>query len=82
VATVEDFLRQFPDLRIVNVDYTVAREAARVRALTGLPTPDSLVLSTAIIANADTVVGNGERWRTALEKIGGCLALCLLADHA
>lgn len=82
LGTAEAFLRRFPNLAIVPVDYAVAREAARVRARTRLPTADSIVLATAIASAAGAVVGNDERWRAAIDKLDLSLELCVLADHA
>ncbi len=81
VGVVETFLTQFPNLIVVPVDYAVAREAARVRGTTGLSTADSLIIATALIKRADVVVGNDERWRSALAQVGGSTVLCLLANH-
>lgn len=81
VATVEDFLRNLPNLTVVPVDYAVAREGARIRALTGLRTADALVMATAGVSGADVLVGNDERWKSAVDKLGGPFALCLLSDH-
>ena len=58
IATVEDFLRNFPNLSIVPVDYAVAREAARIRALTGLRTADALEMATAGVSDAGVLVGD------------------------
>lgn len=80
IATVEDFLRNFPNLSIVPVDYAVAREAARIRALTGLRTADALVMATAGVSGAGVLVGNDERWKSAADRLGRPFALCLLSD--
>ena len=80
IATVEDFLRNFSNLTIVPVDYPVAREAARIRALTGLRTADALVMATAGVSGAGVLVGNDERWKSAVDKLGRPFALCLLSD--
>ena len=53
VATVEGFFGHFADIRIVDVTYDVAREAARLRAATDLPMPDSLIVASAVIDGAD-----------------------------
>ena len=82
IATAETFLTMFPNLEVVAVDFRIAREAARVRALTGLATPDCLVIATATATNADVIVGNDDHWRAALAKLGDPLRVCLLADHA
>lgn len=82
VGPVEAFLTQFPNLVVVPVDYAVAREAARVRGATGLSTADSLVVATALIKRADVLVGNDDRWRSALAQLSGTTVLYLLADHS
>lgn len=75
IGTVETFLRHFPNLRIRDVDYDIAREAARVRALTGLKTPDAIVLATALTERIDTIVANDDRWQTAIARLGATLTL-------
>jgi predicted nucleic acid-binding protein len=80
ISTVEDFLRNFSNLTIAPVDYAVAREASRIRALTGLRTADALVMATASVSGAGALVGNDERWKSAVDKLGNPFALCLLSD--
>ena len=82
IPTVEDFLQHFPNLGIVTIDYSVAREAARVRARTGLRTADALVLATAIVSEGDAVVGNDEHWNAAVDKLGNPFAYCYLAAYS
>ena len=62
IRLVEDFLLQFPNLRVDAVTVGVAREAARIRAATAAPTPDALILATAVEASASIVVGNDASW--------------------
>lgn len=80
IATVEDFLRNFPNVTIVPVDYSVAREAALIRAMTGLRTADAIVMATAGVYGAGVLVGNDERWKSAVDRLGTRFALCLLSD--
>ena len=80
-STVEDFLRNFPNLTIVPIDYAVSREAARIRAVTGLRTADALVMATAVVSSALVVVGNDDRWKSAVDRLGTPFALCLLSDY-
>ena len=81
VDTAVAFLAHFPNLRVVAVDFDVAREAARVRSRTGLRTPDALVLATALMIDAHAIVANDARWRTALAALGTDLQLCHLDGH-
>ena len=80
-SIVEDFLRNFPNLAIVPIDYAVSREAARIRALTGLRTADALVMATAVVSGALVMVGNDERWKSSVDRLGTPFALCLLSDY-
>ncbi len=50
VAVAEAFLQQFAELDLVEMDYAIAREAARIRASTDLRMPDALILSSATTA--------------------------------
>ncbi len=63
VATAGTFLRHFPNLRVRPIDIAVATEAARVRALTGLRTPDALVIATALADGITTVVTSDGGWQ-------------------
>jgi predicted nucleic acid-binding protein len=82
VATAEGFLRHFAEIRLVEVSYDIAREAARIRAATGMRTPDALIIATALIAEVDILVTNDRSWRSAAEAIAPSLGICLLSDLA
>lgn len=62
VAIAEGFLRHFADIRIVPVDYEVAREGARIRASTNLPMPDALIIASARVVDADVLVTGDRTW--------------------
>ena len=81
IALIEAFLGHFANLRLEPVSFGVAREAARIRAATALRTPDALILGTAVVAGAGSVVTNDDRWQTAIETAGLRLTLCQLDDH-
>ncbi|WP_325176785.1 type II toxin-antitoxin system VapC family toxin [Paenibacillus alkalitolerans] len=51
----------FPNLSVVSVDTIVAERAAFLRGKYGMKTPDALVISCAIIAQADVFVTNDVR---------------------
>ncbi len=70
-------LLNFPHLTIWDVTVDIAREAAQLRAHTGLPMPDALILATATVANADAVITNDKRWR---KKVPEC-AILILDDY-
>jgi predicted nucleic acid-binding protein len=79
IATAEGFLRHFAEIRLVNVDYAIAREAARIRAATGLRTPDALIVATALVTEADILVTNDQEWKAAIDAVGLGLRLHLLS---
>lgn len=66
VATAQTFLTHFANLHVRAIDADLGAEAARVRALTGLRTPDALVIATALVEGIPTVVSADDRWRGAL----------------
>ena len=80
VATAEGFLRHFAEIRLVEVSYDIAREAARIRAITGIRAPDALIIATALITGADILVTNDRSWLLRPEVIAPGLAILLLAD--
>ena len=63
----EIYLLHFPNLTILPLDIQVAREAAQIRADTGLPMPDAAILAAARVAGADAVITNDKRWRAKLD---------------
>ncbi|OGN87600.1 MAG: hypothetical protein A2X23_02440 [Chloroflexi bacterium GWC2_73_18] len=81
VSLAESFLGHFPNLAIAVVTYEVAREAARIRAATGLRTPDALILATAVVSGIELVVANDDRWRVAIEAAAPSLTLVHLEAH-
>lgn len=69
VATAEGFLRHFSGLSIVTVTYQVAREAASLRAPTGLAMPDALIIASARTAGIDLIVTGDRSWRSRLAAV-------------
>ena len=80
VATAEGFLRHFAEIRLVEVTYDIAREAARIRATTGIRAPDALIIATAVISQVDVLVTNNRSWHDRSDTIAPGLTICLLAD--
>ena len=80
VATAEGFLRHFAEIGLVAVTYDIAREAARIRAVAGLRTPDALIIATAVVAGTDILVTNDRSWRTVAETVAPDLRVCILSD--
>lgn len=80
VAVAEGFLRHFAEIRLIEVGYEIAREAARVRAATGMRTPDALILATALVAPVDILVTNDRASAARAEAVAPGLRLCVLSD--
>jgi predicted nucleic acid-binding protein len=67
---VEDFLAHFPNLRVEPITVEIARLGARIRAATAAPTPDALILATAVAGSAGIAVGNDAGWPGIAERAG------------
>jgi predicted nucleic acid-binding protein len=78
VARVEAFLRHFGEIRLIDVDYEVAREAARIRALTNLRMPDALIVASAVVSGGDIIVTNDEAWTAAVAAVAPQLSVCVI----
>ena len=69
VELMHRFLRRVPNLRIIDVDFEVALQAANIRALTRLALPDALIIATAILSGCQAIVTNDERWSRRLAPL-------------
>ncbi len=58
----ELYLTRFPNLEILPLDASLARETAWVRGATGLRTPDAIQVAAARLAGAGALVTNDRRW--------------------
>lgn len=81
IELVDAFLRHFAGLRVEPVSYEIAREAARIRAVTALRTPDATILATAAVTGARSVVTNDGRWASAIDGADLEVSLCRLDQH-
>lgn len=79
VGVVQGFLR-FYGIRLVDVTYEIAREAARIRAVTALPMPDAIVIGSAIDLAADVVVTNDHRWPSSIPTAGEPLRVIRMSE--
>ena len=62
------------------MSYEIAREAARIRSVTELRTPDALIIATAVVTAADIVVSNDLSWQAAIQAAGSGLRVHRLGD--
>jgi len=80
IAIAEGFLRHFAEIRLVDVSYDIAREAARVRAATGMRAPDALIFATALVTGVDILVTNDRSWAAEAEAIAPDLRIFVLTE--
>lgn len=59
---VQAFLNDFPGIDVVPVLRPIAQEAAKLRAGSGLPLPDALIIATAKVSGCEAIVGNDLTW--------------------
>lgn len=78
IGAVEGFLRFFGSIRLVDVTYAIAREAARIRATIGLSIPDAIVIATAIAKGAGVLATNDRQWPTSVDTTTGALSVVRL----
>lgn len=62
-----DFLNQYENLTIINVDRIIAEEAAELRARYNLRTPDAIHVATAIVERAAVFITNDNRLKQVKE---------------
>jgi predicted nucleic acid-binding protein len=82
VDGVIGFLDSLDQLQIRSADFLVAAEAARVRAETGVPLPDALVIATAVLTSSDVLVTNDRRLADASRKAVPELRVVILSEVA
>lgn len=62
-ARIEHALRALPGTLVADLTWAIAARAARMRARTGLPLPDSLVIAAAVERGASLMLTNDAAWR-------------------
>jgi predicted nucleic acid-binding protein len=61
ISTLERFLFSLPNTDLVPPDYSISKEAARLRAKYRMRTPDAIILATSLREKAGTFVTNDAR---------------------
>jgi predicted nucleic acid-binding protein len=68
-AFMHTFLSSFPNLAVLPVDFSVAVQAASLRASTGIRLPDALIVASGLLAGCEAIVSNDEQWRRRLKPL-------------
>ena len=63
VSIFEEFINSLPNSKIQPVDYNIAKLAAKLRTNYSLRTPDSILLSTAVITKSEYFVTNDNSFK-------------------
>jgi predicted nucleic acid-binding protein len=63
VTVFEQFILSLPNTDLIPPTYTIAKEAARLRAKYAIRTPDALLISTALSEKAEAFLTNDSRLR-------------------
>lgn len=78
LAEYEKFFQGMPNLEIVNIDWSIARLAAKLRAIyAGIKTPDALQLSAAFMKDCSLFLTNDKK----LRQVKG-IKVMILEDYA
>lgn len=80
-AFMHTFLRHFPHLYVLPVDLDVATQAATLRAMKNLKTPDALIIASGLLAGCDTFVTNDEEWKRKIKPLFREFRWIYLGDH-
>jgi predicted nucleic acid-binding protein len=78
VMALEQFLFAMPNMTLAPPNYAIAKEAARLRAVYKMRTPDALLASTALIEKTEVFLTNDRRL-AGLRPEG--LAILILDDY-
>ena len=82
IRLVTSLLDSLENLQVRNADFLVAAEAARIRADTGIPLPDALVIATAVLTSSQVLVTNDRRMAAASRVAVPELRVVVLTEMA
>ncbi len=80
LSFMHTFLRSFPNLQVLPADFEVAIQAATIRTQTGLPLPDALLVSSALLSACEVIVTHDRRWQRRLQPLFPRCAWITLED--
>lgn len=69
LTMVHAFVQDFPNLEVLQVDLSVALQAANIRALTSIAMPDALLIGTALLSGCEAIISNDQRWTRRLAPL-------------
>jgi predicted nucleic acid-binding protein len=78
---VHDFLTHTPNLTLVSVDLSVAREAASLRAAYSFKTPDALIIATGIVSAVGHLATNDAAWSRTFATMSGRIKVAEIRDY-
>ena len=58
ISLFEEFIQSLPNTKIQDIDYNIAKRAAKIRANNNLRTPDAILLATASINKSSCFITN------------------------
>ena len=78
--TTQSHIRNFPNLVVAPLTLDLATDAADLRAKTGLPLPDAIVIATAMAMSCDVLIHGDRDWRRVHTYRPG-FPMVYLGDH-
>jgi predicted nucleic acid-binding protein len=78
IEAVNFFLEEFPNLKINLLNREISRQAAKIRAESGLRLPDAMILATAINNHCDLLLGNDIE---LMQKASSYLPTIILSEY-
>ena len=66
---MHSFLTAFPNLHLLPMDLNVAQQAASIRVMTNLKTPDAIIVASGLLAGCEAIVTSDEAWGKRLAPL-------------
>jgi len=80
-AYMHAFLRSFPNLHELPVDFEVALQAANLRAAHNLRTPDAMIVASGLLAGVESIATGDESWGRRLQPMFPGFTWLYLPSH-
>ena len=72
---IVEFLAHFPNLRLHEIDFPTAHEAAVLRARHRLSSPDALIVASGLVSGAAHIITNDREWLEKLRPLAGAVTV-------